>query len=105
MLNLKDIREDKNLQQKDIAARLNRTPACVSSWETGKTEPSLDDLVKLADILDISLDYLLNRTNEYDVITEIREHSPIHQKVLSLFDKLSHEEQMQVLGFMQAFLR
>ena len=104
MLNLKEIREEKNLQQKEIAERLNRTPACISSWETGKTEPSIDDLVKLADLLDVSLDYLLNRTDENNVVQEIRDYSPLHKKMLSLFDKLSHEDRMQTLGFMQALL-
>lgn len=105
MLNLKDIREEKNLQQKDIAARLNRTPACISSWETGKTEPSIEDLVKLADLLEVSLDYLLCRTDENDVVEEIRNYSPLHKKMISLFDKLSQEDRLQTLGFMQALLR
>ena len=105
MLNLKDIREEKNLQQKEIAKRLNRTPACISSWETGKTEPSIEDLVKLADLLDVSLDYLLNRTDENNVVVEIRDHSPIYKKMISLFDKLTLEDRNQVIGFMQALLR
>ncbi len=104
MLNLKEIREEKGLQQKDIAKKLNRTPACISSWETGKTEPSLDDLVKLADYLEVSLDYLIGRTNEYGMIEEIRDISPLHKKMLELFDRISPEDRLQVLGFIQAFL-
>ena len=105
MLNLKEIREEKNLQQKEIAKFLNRTPACISSWETGKTEPSIEDLVKLADLLEVSLDYLLSRTNENNFVEEIREYSPLQKKMLSLFDKLTHEDRNQVIGFMQALLR
>lgn len=41
MLNLKEIRENAGLQQRELATQLNRTIACISSWETGKTEPSL----------------------------------------------------------------
>lgn len=105
MLNLKEIREEKNLQQKELAARLNRTPACISSWETGKTEPSIEDLVKLADLLDVSLDYLLDRTDENNVLKEDRESSPLFQKMASLFDKLTYDDQNQVIGFMHALLR
>lgn len=104
MLNLKEIREEKNLQQKDIAKSLNRTPACISSWETGKTEPSIDDIIKLADLLEVSTDYLLGRTNENNIIEEIRDYSPLHKKMISLFNNLSHEDRMQTLGFMQALL-
>ena len=105
MLNLKEIREEKNLQQKEIAKRLNRTAACISSWETGKTEPSIDDLIKLADLLEVSLDYLLNRTDENGIVEEMRDYSPIHRKMISLFDKLTLEDRNQVIGFMQALLR
>ena len=45
MLRLKELREEKKLQQKDLAEKMNRTIACISSWETGKTEPSIDDLI------------------------------------------------------------
>ena len=105
MLNLKMIREEKNLQQKDIAQQLNRTTACISSWERGKTEPSLDDLIKLSEFLDVSTDYLLGRTNEFGIVEEIRDIPPLHKKMLELFDRISHEDRLQVLGFIQAFLR
>ncbi len=105
MLNLKEIREDRDLQQKELAKKLNRTPACISSWETGKTEPSIEDLVKLADVLDVSLDYLLDRTDENDLIKEDRKASPLFQKMSSLFEKLTYDDQNQVIGFMQALLR
>ena len=105
MLNLKEIREDQDLQQKDLAKQLNRTPACISSWETGKTEPSIEDLIKLADILDVSLDYLLDRADENNVVKEIHESSPLFQKMCSLFEKLTYDDQNQVIGFMQALLR
>ena len=105
MLILKEIREEKKIQQKDLAEKLNRTPACISSWETGKTEPSIEDLIKLADLLEVSLDFLLGRSDENDIVEEVRDYSPLHKKMISLFDKLSHEDQMQTLGFMQALLR
>ena len=104
MLNLKDIREENGLQQKDIAKKLNRTPACISSWETGKTEPSLDDLIKLADYLEVSVDYLLGRTNEAGIIEETKTLSPLHKRMLDLFDRISPEDRLQVLGFIQAFI-
>jgi len=105
MLKLKEIREEKNLQQKELAIKLNRTPACISSWETGKTEPSIEDLIKLADLLETSLDYLLGRTNENNIVEEIRDYSPLYKKMISIFDKLSYENRNQVIGFMQALLR
>ena len=46
MLRLQEIREERNILQKDLASRLDKTRACVSSWETGKTEPDIESLIK-----------------------------------------------------------
>lgn len=102
MLKIKELREDKNWQQKDVAQRVNRTAACVSSWETGKTEPSIEDVLRLADIFEVSCDYLLGRTNEMDMVESSANLSPLQKEVLSLFDGLSRDNQFRVLGFIQA---
>ena len=102
MLIIKELREEKNWQQKDVATRLNRTTACISSWETGKTEPSIEDILRLADIFEVSCDYLLGRTNELDVVENNTNLSPLQKEMLSLFDALSRDNQYRVLGFIQA---
>ena len=63
MLKLKELREEKNLLQKELALKINKTPACISSWETGKTEPDLQSLIDLADCLQTTTDELLNRNS------------------------------------------
>lgn len=102
MLKIKELREEKNWQQKDVAQRVNRTVACVSSWETGKTEPSIEDVLRLADIFEVSCDYLLGRTNEMDMVESSANLSPLQKEVISLFDGLSRDNQFRVLGFIQA---
>lgn len=64
MLRIKDLREDKDLFQKDIALVLNVTQAQYSRIETGKYELSYDGLIKLALFYDTSIDYILGLTNE-----------------------------------------
>lgn len=105
MLNLKKIREENNMQQKDVATRLFRTTACISSWETGKTEPSLDDLKELANLFQTSTDYLIGRTDELGIIEKSTNLSPTQEMIISLIPKLKHEEQFQVLGFIQALTK
>ena len=102
MLNIKELREEKNWQQKDIAARLNRTSACISSWETGKTEPGVEDILRLADIFEVSCDYLLGRTNDYGIVEVDNKLSPAQNKLLNLFDSLPREDQYRVLGYLEA---
>ena len=56
---LAEIRKDNKLRQEDLAVKLNVSKHTVSSWEQGKTTPTLDMLVKISELLDISTDYLL----------------------------------------------
>ncbi|MBN1079242.1 helix-turn-helix domain-containing protein [Clostridium botulinum] len=60
---LKELREDKELKQSELANMLNIARNTISSYESNINEPSLDILVKIADIFNVSLDYLLCRTN------------------------------------------
>lgn len=56
---LRDLRESKNLQQKDLAKELNVLEATVSMWETGKRVPYSEMLIKIARFFNVSIDYLL----------------------------------------------
>ena len=61
---LKDLREDKDLQQSDIAKLLNTTQPQYSRYETGERELPVRHLVTLADFYGVSADYILGRTND-----------------------------------------
>lgn len=64
MLRLKDLREDKDLFQKDIAKILNITQAQYSRIEAEEYQLSYDGLIKLALFYNTSTDYILGLTNK-----------------------------------------
>lgn len=59
---IRDLREDQNLKQEDLAKMLNCTQVCYSHYESGKRDIPTDVLQKLADFYGVSTDYLLGRT-------------------------------------------
>ncbi|MBO4853606.1 MAG: helix-turn-helix transcriptional regulator [Oscillospiraceae bacterium] len=61
---LRDLREDADLFQKDIARLLQCTQVCYSQYELGKRDIPTDVLIRLADFYHVSTDYLLGRTDE-----------------------------------------
>ena len=61
--NLRGIREDRDIKQKEIAAILNVSQNTYSQYETGVISLTAEVLVKLADYYGVSIDYLLDRTN------------------------------------------
>ena len=60
---IRDLREDADLFQKDIAKYLQCTQVCYSQYELGKRDIPTEVLIKLADFYDTSTDYLLGRTD------------------------------------------
>ncbi len=62
-LRIRNLREDKDLKQKDIAKLLNCTQQTYSRYETGENNIDIHSLIKLADFYNTSIDYIVGRTN------------------------------------------
>ena len=63
---LRDLREDKDLKQKDVAEMLKIHQTTYSDYELGKLNIPVATLHILADFYKVSTDYLLGRTNRKD---------------------------------------
>ena len=62
--NLTKLRQERNLTQSEVAQMLNYTDKSVSKWEHAETTPPIDVLKQLADLYEVSLDYLVSDRNE-----------------------------------------
>lgn len=60
---IKDLREDNDLKQSQIAELLNTSQSYYAQYENGKRPIPIDRLIKLADFYNVSLDYITGRTN------------------------------------------
>lgn len=56
---IKQLREQRGFTQAALAKMLGVTRSCVNAWEMGVSVPSTQSLVQLAEIFDISTDYIL----------------------------------------------
>jgi len=63
---IRDLREDADLKQKEIAAILGIDQRVYSNYEIGKREIPTHLLIKLADYYNTTTDYILGRTNNYN---------------------------------------
>ncbi len=59
---LSKLRKRNNITQIDLANKMGVKQYVVSSWETGRSEPNITQIVKLCDILNVPADYLLDRS-------------------------------------------
>lgn len=79
---LKSLRENKNIKQGNFAEKIGIARQSIGNYESGKQYPTIEILIKMADCLDCSLDYLLGRTDELG--------SPISKLENSQLSKLRH---------------
>ena len=79
---IKDLREDRDMRQSDLARETGIDQRTISNYETGKTAPDAYALVKLADFFEVSIDYLLGRTS-IDASSE--------KKKIHLIDRIKEE--------------
>lgn len=62
-IRIRNLREDSDLKQSDVANYLKCTQVCYSYYETGKRDIPTDVLIKLSKLYNTSIDYLLGQTN------------------------------------------
>lgn len=61
---LKKLRKDAGLTQVDVSEKLGISQPAYASWERGIKKPTQDNLVKIAQVLNVSVDYLVGNSEE-----------------------------------------
>lgn len=65
---LKEARKGKKLTQREVADRLGIDHTTISKYENNQSEPDNETLKELATLYDCSIDYLMGRTSEPDIV-------------------------------------
>ncbi len=63
-MRLKELRTEKKITQLKLAMELNMSQNTISRYETGERQAGYAELIKIADYFDVSIDYLLGRTDK-----------------------------------------
>lgn len=61
---LKELRTTNKLTMEQLGKEIGSTRATISNFENNQRKPSLDMLIKIADYFDVSIDYLVGRTED-----------------------------------------
>ena len=67
-MRLREIRTSKGISQLKLAMELNTSQNTISRYETGEREPGLVELIKIADYFNVSVDFLLERTDNPKIL-------------------------------------
>jgi len=107
-IRLKELRDKNNLSQKEFAKILNVSTGTVGNWEVGLREPDFKMLIKIADIFNVSCDYMLGRFSGGDGDEEKLKNvavTPVEEEMLSQFrslgKKLGGEGQNSIISIVK----
>ena len=101
-MKLKELRIQKNLKQGEIAKILNISQTCYSYYENGRNEPSIDVLIKLSKLFNVSVDELIGNDTNIDTL----ENSPFYQQeIIEQIKTLNQVECAKVEGFIAGLKR
>ncbi len=105
MKRLKELREEKSITQVRLGIELGVSQETISGYEINKAVPPADMLIKLADYLDTSVDYLLGRTDvkKYTTINK-SDLTYLELELINLFRQLPDLKKERVLGFIFGML-
>lgn len=97
---IKSLREEKHMTQVGLSIEMEVAQETVSAYEIGKHCPSISSLLKMADIFDASLDYIMGLSDIRKPIKE--EHLPNDEiSMLILFRKLNVNQKEKAIAYMQ----
>ena len=99
----KDLREDKDLKQKDIAEIINTSANYYGDYENGKREMPFNRVIELAKFYNVSLDYIAGITNDKKGLTKSQLSEDVSRLVKS-YETLSDKRKGRLEQFMQQLL-
>ena len=102
-MRLKELREERNLSQQDVAKAVGGSQSNLAKWEKGIVQPSADSIIKLADFFKCTTDYLLGREDDLGTIaispSPALDLTEREKKLLFGFRRLSKATQDMILRF------
>lgn len=99
MIRLKEIRTKKGLTQTQVSQLLNCSTTVYSRYETGDRQPSIEVLISLSQIFNVSIDYIVNNPwNDSNTLANNKNSlSNFDARLLQNFHNADHYDQITVL--------
>ena len=70
-MRLRELRNKSGLTQNEIASKLGVSGQTILNWENGIYEPKINQLIQLADLFGVSIDYLVERKTGENKINDV----------------------------------
>ena len=99
MIRIKELRNEKKQTLKQMAEAFGTSNQVISRYELGQAEPDFETLIKIADYFNVSVDYLLGRTDKR--FTSDKTFTSEQLRLLNAFDALIPPMQEYILEMVE----
>lgn len=101
MIRLYELRMEKKLSQRAIASILNVSQGTYNNWENSRTQPSIEQLIALSSLFNVSIDYIVGNSDECGIVTVEKSANLEDISLLNSFKKLSETEKFHLAKFLE----
>lgn len=101
---LKELRIENNLTQTALAGKLGVKQGVITNWELRGSEPTAEYLIKLANIFEVSTDYLLGIENEEGIIVMQNNLTDDENFLISIMRQLNFNDKKNLIDFAKVML-
>jgi transcriptional regulator with XRE-family HTH domain len=99
---IRDLREDEELTQRELATMIYDTQQHYQLYESGKREPPFALIIKLAEIYKVSIDYIAGITNNKGGLHQITQEE---QQILNKYNSLTEKQKGRIIQLMDMLLK
>lgn len=106
MLRIKTLREEKGFSQKELASKLNTSNKNIWAYENGIAAPNIDMLIKMADLFDVSVDFLVGHEDELGNLisnSTQNEYTSEEKDLIRFYRSMTEAEKRAVFDTAKAF--
>lgn len=94
---LKNLRSDAGITQDELSIILQIPKPTYAHYETGRSEPNIETLKKIADYFDVSLDYLCDRQNKNNL--QLDSFTDAQKNLIEMIKPLSEKQVYSLIGY------
>ena len=98
MNRIRQARQAIGITMRQLGQKVGCSEAAISNYELGKREPDYETLLKIGEVLGVSVSYLLGEGHDKKALTI----SPEKQKLLDAIEKMDREEMLRLLKIIDA---
>ena len=98
--NLKKLRLETDSTQQQLANYIMLSQQSVNKYENHDVEPDIDTLIKIADFFDVSVDYLIGRTDDCG---ELNTYTSDEKIIVELLRKLNKNQKEAIINLIKSF--